>query len=66
MAVFVRAAGYSVVENFVGHGLGREMHEDPQVPNFANTEFRRDHDFKLEPGLVIAVRTDGQYGPARK
>jgi methionyl aminopeptidase len=55
MAVFVRAAGYSVVENFVGHGLGRDMHEDPQVPNFANTEFRRDHDFKLEPGLVIAV-----------
>lgn len=55
MAVFVRAAGMSVVENFVGHGVGREMHEDPQVPNFVNTQFRREHDFRLEPGLVIAV-----------
>ncbi|MDX1963741.1 MAG: type I methionyl aminopeptidase [Pirellulales bacterium] len=55
MAIFVRSAGYSVVENFVGHGIGRGMHEEPQVPNFVNTAFRRNHDFKLEPGLVIAV-----------
>ena len=34
MATFVRDHGFSVVENFVGHGIGRDMHEEPQVPNF--------------------------------
>lgn len=55
MAKFVRDHGFSVVENFVGHGIGRKMHEDPQVPNFCTPAFRRNHDFDLEPGLVIAV-----------
>jgi methionyl aminopeptidase len=55
MAAFVRDHGFSVVENFVGHGIGRKMHEDPQVPNFCSPAFRRNHDFELEPGLVIAV-----------
>jgi methionyl aminopeptidase len=55
MATYVRDAGFSVVENFVGHGVGREMHEDPQVPNFVSPQLRRNNDFRLEPGLVIAV-----------
>lgn len=55
MATYVRDHGFSVVENFVGHGIGRKMHEDPQVPNFCSPAFRRNHDFELEPGLVIAV-----------
>ncbi len=55
MAKYVRDHGFSVVENFVGHGIGRSMHEDPQVPNFCTPAFRRNHDFTLEPGLVIAV-----------
>jgi methionyl aminopeptidase len=55
MAKYVRDHGFSVVENFVGHGIGRSMHEDPQVPNFCTPAFRRNHDFELEPGLVIAV-----------
>ncbi len=55
MAAFVRDHGFSVVENFVGHGIGRKMHEEPQVPNFCSPAFRRSHDFELEPGLVIAV-----------
>ena len=50
----VRAAGFSVVEQFVGHGIGREMHEDPQVPNYVSPQLRR-FDFKLEPGLVVAI-----------
>lgn len=50
----VRAAGFSSVEQFVGHGIGREMHEDPQVPNFVSPQIRR-HDFQLEPGLVLAI-----------
>jgi methionyl aminopeptidase len=55
MGAFVRDAGFSVVESFVGHGIGREMHEDPQVPNFVSAQLRRNGDFALEPGLVIAV-----------
>lgn len=55
METYVRDAGFSVVENFVGHGIGRELHEDPQVPNFVSTQLRRNGDFDLRPGLVIAV-----------
>ena len=55
MATYVRDHGFSVVENFVGHGIGRSMHEDPQVPNFCTPAFRKNHDFELEPGLVIAI-----------
>ena len=43
MATYVRDHGFSVVENFVGHGIGRSMHEDPQVPNFCTPAFRRKH-----------------------
>jgi methionyl aminopeptidase len=55
MGKYVRDAGFAVVESFVGHGIGREMHEDPQVPNFVSPQLRRNGDFALEPGLVIAV-----------
>jgi methionyl aminopeptidase len=48
------SAGYSVVTQYVGHGIGRVMHENPQVPNFVNRDLRK-HDFKLEEGLVLAV-----------
>jgi methionyl aminopeptidase len=47
-------AGYSVVTQYVGHGIGRIMHESPQVPNFVSKELQK-HDFKLEEGLVLAV-----------
>lgn len=47
-------AGYSVVTQYVGHGIGRIMHENPQVPNFTNREVRK-HDFRLEDGLVLAI-----------
>jgi len=48
------SAGFSVVTQYVGHGIGRIMHENPQVPNFVNREMRK-HDFRLEEGLVLAV-----------
>jgi methionyl aminopeptidase len=54
MQKHVIEAGFSVVEQYVGHGIGRIMHENPQVPNFVNREMRK-HDFRLEPGLVLAV-----------
>jgi len=48
-------SGFSVVEQYVGHGIGRDMHEAPQVPNFVNRELQKRGDFRLEPGLVLAV-----------
>ncbi|MSR57723.1 MAG: type I methionyl aminopeptidase [Planctomycetaceae bacterium] len=54
MEQHVKLAGFSVVEQFVGHGIGREMHEDPQVPNFVSDQLKK-HDFRLEPGLVLAI-----------
>ncbi len=45
------AAGFSIVRELVGHGIGREPHEDPQVPNFG----RRGQGPRLEEGLVIAI-----------
>jgi methionyl aminopeptidase len=54
LAARVRSAGFSVVEDFVGHGIGREMHEDPQVPNFVSESLKKG-DFRLEAGLVLAI-----------
>jgi methionyl aminopeptidase len=50
----VESAGFSVVREFVGHGIGRKMHEDPKVPNFVTAEQLRG-DFKLRPGMTLAV-----------
>ena len=45
------AAGFGVVREFVGHGIGRALHEEPQVPNYG----RFGHGQRLKPGLVIAI-----------
>jgi methionyl aminopeptidase len=55
MERFVKRHKFSVVEDFVGHGIGRNMHEEPQVPNFVTKRSPRSADFRLEEGLVIAV-----------
>jgi methionyl aminopeptidase len=65
MEAFVKKAGFSVVEAFVGHGIGRDMHEDPQVPNFVSRQLRRNGDFALRPGLVIAVEPMVNMGTKR-
>jgi methionyl aminopeptidase len=57
------SAGYSVVTQYVGHGIGRIMHESPQVPNFHARELRK-HDFRLEEGLVLAVEPMVNMGRA--
>jgi len=46
-----RKNGYGVVRELVGHGLGRDLHEDPQVPNYG----KRGSGTKLQEGLVIAI-----------
>ena len=50
----VETNGFSVVREFVGHGIGRSMHEDPKVPNFVTFEQLRG-DFELRPGMTLAV-----------
>jgi methionyl aminopeptidase len=48
---YVESKGYSVVRDFVGHGIGRKLHEDPQIPNYGQpcTGVR------LKPGMVLAI-----------
>jgi len=46
-------AGFGVVRDYVGHGIGRAMHEDPQVPNYRPLRFSRG--LRLEEGMAIAV-----------
>ena len=65
MEAYVKDNGFAVVEAFVGHGIGREMHEDPQVPNFVSGQLRRSGDFRLAPGLVIAVEPMVNMGTKR-
>ncbi|MBC7922199.1 MAG: type I methionyl aminopeptidase [Ferruginibacter sp.] len=47
----VQRHGFSVVRELVGHGIGRSLHEEPEVPNFG----KRGQGVKLEPGMVIAI-----------
>jgi len=48
---YVEAEGFSVVRDFVGHGIGRKLHEPPQVPNFGHSG----RGIKLQPGMVLAI-----------
>jgi methionyl aminopeptidase len=48
---YVETNGFSVVREFVGHGVGRSMHEEPQVPNFVDGKSSP----KLRPGMTIAI-----------
>jgi methionyl aminopeptidase len=56
-------AKFSVVTQYVGHGIGRVMHENPQVPNFISRELKK-HDFRLEEGIVLAVEPMVNMGKA--
>ncbi|HZQ90612.1 MAG TPA: type I methionyl aminopeptidase [Terriglobales bacterium] len=56
----VEAAGFSVVREFVGHGIGTRLHEDPQVPNFGT----RGHGARLREGMVIAIEPMVNAGKA--
>lgn len=57
---YVETNGYSVVRDFVGHGIGRDMHEEPQIPNYC-TKMRGP---RLEPGMTLAIEpmvNEGTY-----
>jgi methionyl aminopeptidase len=51
----VEGEGFSVVRAFVGHGIGRKLHEDPQVPNFVPENGNWGKGIKLKAGMVIAI-----------
>ena len=48
---YVHSQGYSVVREFQGHGIGREMHEDPGIPNYG----KAGKGIRLEPGMTLAI-----------
>ncbi len=48
---FVESNGFTVVREFVGHGIGRNLHEDPQVPNYGS----KGKGMILKPGMVLAI-----------
>jgi methionyl aminopeptidase len=45
------AAGYSIVRDFVGHGIGKSMHEEPQIPNFG----KKGRGIELKKGMILAI-----------
>jgi methionyl aminopeptidase len=58
--LYVEKHGYSVVREFVGHGIGRELHEEPQIPNFGQTG----HGPVLKEGMVLAIEPMVNEGSA--
>ncbi len=56
----VREEGFSVVREFVGHGVGRKLHEEPQVPNYG----KRGAGPKLRPGMTLAIEPMVNLGTA--
>jgi len=48
----VKSNGFSIVREYVGHGIGTQLHEEPQVPNYVD---RRNENPRLKPGMVLAV-----------
>jgi methionyl aminopeptidase len=47
----VESAGFSVVRDYVGHGVGKNLHEDPQIPNFG----KRERGIELKSGMILAI-----------
>jgi len=54
MEACAKHAGFSIVKDFVGHGIGRQMHEDPKIPNFVSEELLK-NDIILREGMILAV-----------
>ncbi len=57
-------AGFAVVRDYVGHGIGRKMHEDPKIPNFVSDELLQ-NDFMLRKGMILAVEPMVNMGTSR-
>lgn len=57
--------GYGIVEELVGHGIGRNLHQPPDVPNYYSSEWAERSDFKLRTGMVLAVEPMINLGTKR-
>ncbi len=55
MQDYVESHKFSVVTDMVGHGIGQQMHEPPQVPNYYHESWVREDDFDLRPGVILAI-----------
>lgn len=51
IGAYAESFGYGVVQDLVGHGIGRKLHEDPQIPNFA----QKSRGIRLVPGMTLAI-----------
>ncbi len=60
---YVEKERFSVVRDFVGHGIGRDLHEEPKVPNYWDRR-QRNKDFRLVEGMVLAVEPMVNMGTA--
>jgi methionyl aminopeptidase len=58
---YVTLNGFSIVREFVGHGIGTSLHEEPQVPNYVD---RRGENPRLKPGMVLAIEPMVNAGKA--
>ncbi|OPL07705.1 MAG: methionine aminopeptidase [delta proteobacterium ML8_F1] len=58
IGTFVESHGFSVVRNYVGHGIGQSLHEDPQIPNYGEPNKGP----KLKSGMVFAIEPMVNYG----
>lgn len=58
---FVRSRGFGIIRELVGHGVGRELHEDPQIPNYRTNE----KDIILEAGMTLALEPMVNEGTSR-
>lgn len=65
MEAYVKGEGFSVVEGLVGHGIGHDLWESPQAPNYYTLQYEALGDFALKPGLVIAVEPMVNMGSKR-
>src|SRR5699024_10366051 len=51
IGTYVKENGFDVIKEFQGHGIGREMHEDPGIPNYG----KAGKGIRLEPGMTVAI-----------
>lgn len=61
----VKPFGYGIVRDFVGHGIGRDLHEDPQVPNYVPHGYKPVSGPRLRPGMVLAIEPMLNLGTGR-
>jgi methionyl aminopeptidase len=59
--MMVEEAGFSIVRDFVGHGIGRSLHEDPQIPNYG----KKGRGIELKSGMIFAIEPMVNQGDYR-